>query len=191
MSLPYLLELDTIEPTKEQYILVNNDKYMHWKERFSHMNRPKIGFVFNGLLSSIIEKNISLHEIKKLYDLNAELICICRLNEVKQNEYFDELKERVHFFDIDNDVPFEDTIAILQNIDILITVDTYIVHLAGVLGIKTFLLLGYTSDWRWSNKETTTYWYNSVELIRMKENKNMDNILVEVKPRIVNEIETS
>jgi ADP-heptose:LPS heptosyltransferase len=80
--------------------------------------------------------------------------------------------------DIDRDVPFEDTVAILHNIDLLISIDTYIVHLAGVLNIKTWLLLGYISDWRWFD-DNTSIWYNSVEIIRMTENKELANILVD------------
>ena len=58
----------------------------------------------------------------------------------------------------------------------LITVDTYIVHLAGVLNVKTWLLLG-THDWRWSNDENKSYWYDSVEFIRTKEYEEFkDNI---------------
>ena len=93
------------------------------------------------------------------------------------------MSQNIHFFDIDKDIPFVDTIAILQNIDILITIDSAIAHLAGVLGVKTWLLLGYGSDWRWSNTNET-YWYNSVEIIRMHENIELKNILPEIKNKL-------
>ena len=94
------------------------------------------------------------------------------------------LKDKITFVDIDNDVPFEDTIAILNNIDLLITIDTYIVHLAGVLNVKTWLLLG-THDWRWSNDENKTYWYDSVEIIRTNDQIEFNSILQKVKPKLV------
>jgi ADP-heptose:LPS heptosyltransferase len=186
MSLPYFLKKNTIEPNVEDYINVNENKLVYWRDTFSASmsKRKKVGFVLNGLLSSFIDKNIPLNEIKMLLDLDIDLICICKIDEVKDKEGFNEVKDRVHFYDIDKDMPFEDTITMLKNIDILITIDTYIVHLAGILNVKTFLLLGYCSEWRWSNIPTSTYWYNSVELIRMRENKELKYILNEVRMKL-------
>jgi ADP-heptose:LPS heptosyltransferase len=96
-----------------------------------------------------------------------------------------DFSDKIHSFDIDVDTPFEDTIHILKNIDLLITIDTYIVHLAGILNVKTWLLLGY-SEWRWSNNETKTYWYNSVELIRRKPEENE---LKDMIPRVKSKLE--
>ena len=80
-------------------------------------------------------------------------------------------------------MPFEDTICLLQNIDLLITIDTYIVHLAGIMNIKTWLLLG-TSEWRWSDNPTSTYWYNSVELIRTTGEQKLPDLLSNVKEKL-------
>ena len=88
----------------------------------------------------------------------------------------------MHFLDIDGDGPFVDTIAILKNIDLLITIDTSIVHIAGVMNVKTWLLLGKYSDWRWSDRETT-YWYNSVELLR-NHTSELKNIIPLVKDKL-------
>lgn len=102
--------------------------------------------------------------------------------DLKENK---RLKEKITFFEIDNDVPFEDTICLLQNIDLLLTIDTFIVHLAGVLNVKTWLLLGKYSEWRWSDTDST-YWYNSVELLRVKEEIELKSILhTEVKPKLI------
>ena len=72
---------------------------------------------------------------------------------------------------------FSDTASALSSMDVIITVDTSIVHLAGALGIKTYLLLPYSADWRWfngaisesNNYETQTPWYKSVELFRQND----------------------
>lgn len=188
MSLPFILQLKNIEPNKENYINVNNIALELWKNpqngKLSSLKRMKVGFTYNGLLTSFIEKYIPLKEFKQLFDLDIDIICIHKLNDISKED-MDMVCNRINFYDIDCDKPFEDTIAILQSIDLLITIDTYIVHIAGVLGVKTFLLLGYGSDWRWSNSNTN-YWYNSVELIRMTENKELKNILQIVKNKIIN-----
>ena len=183
MSLPSLLKLETISPNTENYININNNKLEYWKNQLSPFKKLKVGFVYNGLLSSFIEKNIPLQEFKILSDLNIDLICLHKQNEISQDLNKIEFKDKINSFDIDNDKSFEDTICILKNLDLLISIDTSIVHLAGILNIKTWLLLGY-SEWRWSN-EDTTYWYNSVELIRNKENTEFKNILQVVKSKLI------
>jgi tetratricopeptide (TPR) repeat protein len=185
MSLPKLLNLSTISPNQINYIKTNNDKLIYWKDKMSQVKKFKVGFVYNGLLSSFIEKNIPLNEYKILSDLNIDLICIHRKNEIETDLNTINFKEKIISYDIDVDTPFEDTICLLQNIDLLITVDTYIAHLAGVLNVKTWLLLGKT-DWRWSDDVDKTYWYNSIELIRTVENEEFKGLLIKVKDKLVN-----
>jgi len=191
MSLPYILKLTHIEPNLKNYINVNNNKLLYWNEKCSSFKKLKVGFVYNGLLTSFIEKYIPLLDFDILSDLDIELICLHKKDSIendiasldlKENK---RLKEKITFFDIDNDVHFEDTICLLKNIDLLLTIDTFIVHLAGVLNIKTWLLLGKYSEWRWSDTDTT-YWYNSVELLRVKEDIELKSILhTKVKPKLI------
>jgi len=61
---------------------------------------------------------------------------------------------------------FADTAALLRQLDCLISVDTAVAHLAGTLGVKTFLLLPYCPDWRWGPSGETTPWYQSMTLLR-------------------------
>jgi ADP-heptose:LPS heptosyltransferase len=183
MSLPRILRLDTILPNTENYIRIEDSKMIEWKQRLASLKKYRVGFVYNGLLSSFIEKNIPLSEFEILCDLDIDLICIHKKSEIETDIEVSSLKDKIHYFDIDHDIPFQDTIHILKNIDLLITIDTYIVHLAGVLGLKTWLLLGKYSDWRWSIDEKT-YWYESVELIRMKEKDELKNIMPIVKEKL-------
>ncbi len=191
MSLPRILKLTNIQPNVTNYIKVNNNKLTYWNKKCNSFKKFKVGFVYNGLLTSFIEKYIPLLEFDILSDLDIELICLHKKGYIendieklnlKENE---RLKEKITFFDIDEDVPFEDTICLLKSIDLLITIDTFIVHLAGVLNVKTWLLLGKYSEWRWSDRDTT-YWYNSVELLRVKEDIELKSILqTEVKPKLI------
>ena len=185
MSLPYILKKTSILPNSYNYINIHETKLTYWNEQFQQFKRYKVGFVYNGLLSSFIEKYIPLKYFETLCDLNIDLICIHKKEGIQKDidSTNINLKDKIHFFDIDIDKPFEDTIHILKNIDLLITIDTFIVHLAGVLGVKTWLLLGNYSEWRWSN-EDNTYWYSSVELIRNNKNGDFYNILQEVKNKL-------
>jgi tetratricopeptide (TPR) repeat protein len=183
MSLPHILKIENIVPNNINYINVNEDKIMYWKNILSPQ-KYKIGFTYKGLLTFILEKNIPLSEFQVLLNDNIEFICLHKMEEINEADRL-LFGDKISFFDIDRDVPFEDTLAILHNIDLLISIDTYIVHLAGVLNIKTWLLLGYISDWRWFD-DNTCIWYKSVEIIRMTENKELKNILLDkVKDKLV------
>lgn len=63
---------------------------------------------------------------------------------------------------------FEDTAAGLLNMDLLIAVDTSIVHLAGALGVPTWLPLPFNLDWRWLTKRADSPWYPSLRLYRQE-----------------------
>lgn len=61
---------------------------------------------------------------------------------------------------------FAATASFLQDVDLLISVDTSIVHLAGAMGVPTWALLAFTPDWRWQSRCAETRWYPSVTLYR-------------------------
>ena len=65
-------------------------------------------------------------------------------------------------------VDFGVTAAVLSQLDGVITVDTAVAHLAGSLGVPTWLLLNWFPDWRWGMAETETCWYPSVQLVRQQ-----------------------
>lgn len=64
---------------------------------------------------------------------------------------------------------FMDTAAIMQSLDLVITSDTAIAHLAGAMGIPTWIALGYVPDWRWLLDRSDSPWYPSVRLFRQKQ----------------------
>ncbi len=61
---------------------------------------------------------------------------------------------------------FEDTAVLIQSLDLIISIDSAVVHLAGALRKKSWLLLPYRSDWRWLFNRKTTPWYPGVKLFR-------------------------
>jgi ADP-heptose:LPS heptosyltransferase len=184
MSLPKILGLTNIIPNQINYIQTNENKLTNWKNQLQPF-KYKIGFVYKGLLNSFIDKSIPLKEFEDLFNLDISFICLHKKKEIEDDLNNVLFANKIITYDIDNDTPFEDTICILQNIDLLITIDTFIAHLAGIMNIKTWLLLG-TSEWRWSDDPNKTYWYNSVELIRTKENQSLKDLLVNVKERLIN-----
>jgi hypothetical protein len=74
---------------------------------------------------------------------------------------------RAPLFNVSADVrDFADTAAILNELDLLITVDTSVAHLAGAMGRPVWLMLPYAPDWRWLLSRSDSPWYPSFRLFR-------------------------
>jgi ADP-heptose:LPS heptosyltransferase len=82
---------------------------------------------------------------------------------------------------LDASSDFLDTAAILQNLDLLISVDTSMAHLAGALGKPVWTLLPFAPDWRWMLDRTDTPWYPSMRLYRQRRRKDWVETLQRVR----------
>lgn len=80
---------------------------------------------------------------------------------------------------------FSDTAKALKAMDVVVTVDTSVAHLAGSLNVKTFLLLPYASDWRWFSDTKSTPWYKSVEIFKQKDCISWGNEIEEIVCRLI------
>ena len=74
-----------------------------------------------------------------------------------------------------------DTAALMQQLDLVITVDTSIAHLAGALGIPTWLLLSTDSDWRWLTDRDDSPWYPSIQIFRQSNPGDWNSMLERVQ----------
>ena len=78
---------------------------------------------------------------------------------------------------IDQAWGFIDTAAIVLACDLVITTDTAMAHLAGALGVPTWLLLKHVPDWRWGMEGDSTPWYPNVRLFRQQPNQNWHHVI--------------
>lgn len=79
---------------------------------------------------------------------------------------------------------FEDTARALKAMDLMISVDTSVAHLAGALGVKTFLMIPYAADWRWFSDTKTTPWYNSIEVFKQNDPISWEKPIGEIVCRL-------
>ena len=63
-------------------------------------------------------------------------------------------------------IDLAETAALMMNLDLIITIDTSLAHLAGALGLKVWIPLCWDADWRWGEDDETSYWYPDVRLFR-------------------------
>lgn len=79
---------------------------------------------------------------------------------------------------------FADTAAVLSRLDLLVTVDTSVAHLAGALGRRTWLMLPWAPDWRWLLEREDTPWYPTIRLLRQPGPGAWEAVVREVRERL-------
>jgi hypothetical protein len=86
---------------------------------------------------------------------------------------------------------FADTAALIENLDLVITVDTAIAHLAGALGKPVWVLLPHVADWRWLRDREDSPWYSSARLFRQSMRGNWASVIETVALRLQSEWDVS
>ncbi|HWE04460.1 MAG TPA: tetratricopeptide repeat-containing glycosyltransferase family protein [Tepidisphaeraceae bacterium] len=80
---------------------------------------------------------------------------------------------------------FSQTAGLIANLDLIITVDTAVAHLAGALGKPTWTLLAFYADWRWLTKRSDSPWYPTMRLFRQSEPGNWGQVIQRVAEAFV------
>ena len=84
---------------------------------------------------------------------------------------------------------FSDTAALVSKLDLVISVDTSIVHLAGALGRPVWVLLSYIPDWRWLLDRDSSPWYPTARLFRQNDTCTWDSVIMRVREAALNFVE--
>lgn len=181
MSLPYLLNstADSV-PGKAGYLSVPDEHATHWQLRLEALSKPgvpRVGIAWSGN---------PRHRADRRRSIPLELVA----------QYVDKGQVDATFFVLQTDVPdrapadlinvaeelvtLADTAALIQEMDLVITVDTSIVHIAGALGKKTWLLFPCRYDWRWGLEGEGNSWYDSVKVVRQSRHGDWKSVLDDV-----------
>src|SRR5204862_5220217 len=81
---------------------------------------------------------------------------------------------------------FMDSAAIMKNLDLVITSDTSIPHLAGALGVPVWLALPHVPDWRWLLYRSDSPWYPTMRLFRQKTSGDWNGVFDEIRAELRN-----
>src|SRR5207249_356247 len=87
--------------------------------------------------------------------------------------------------------PFMDTAAIMINLDLVITSDTSIAHLAGALGVPVWVALPFVPDWRWLLERSDSPWYPTMRLFRQKKLGDWAGVFEEIEAALAERVQSS
>jgi tetratricopeptide (TPR) repeat protein len=191
MSLPAIFnDNNETAPQEIPYIFADPALIKFWQEKLAHDTNFKVGIcwqvdVHNDKSKLLIaRRGYPLSSFAALADLkNISFYSLQKHDGVEQIETTaPQLKLHV-FDDLDDKAgPFMDTAALIKNLDLIITVDTAVAHLAGALGCAVWLLHPYaTADWRWIHGRSDSHWYPTMRIFKQHEPFGYDDVIEEVK----------
>ncbi|MDR3510705.1 MAG: tetratricopeptide repeat-containing glycosyltransferase family protein [Caulobacteraceae bacterium] len=180
MSLPLAFEtrLETIPPPLR---LRSGERRPKFADRFGPKSRPRIGLAWSGNPTHVNDRNRSIAFDRLAPLLGEEIEWIALQNEIRPRDSAAfAASGRVTFLgDALND--FADTAALVEQMDLVITVDTSLAHLAGSLGKPTWILLPFAPDWRWLLDRADSPWYPTARLFRQPAIGDWDSVIAEVQ----------
>ncbi len=143
-------------------------------------NKKKVGIYWQGNPTVLLNRSVKLEKFLPLFDIKDIQFYSFQISKIDSDS--ENLKKELPLIDLSKYIKtYYDTAALLKNIDVLITIDSSIAHLAGALGVKTYMLLSYATEWRWFYDTKTTPWYNSVEIFKQKKSCDWEEVFKRVK----------
>ena len=167
MSLPHIFKTTkTSIPDKTPYITAPSDSVNSWRKRIENYSGYKVGLVWRGnpKFAGDRFRSSSLQEMSTLLSISGTQFFSLM---VEKSEYDKKLPKKI--IDIGKDFKdFSDTAGAILALDLIITVDTAVCHLAGALGQSVWTMLPRSCDFRWGYKGSKTSWYPTMRLYRQK-----------------------
>jgi len=189
LPLAFGTRLETI-PSSTAYLPAPAESRLQaWEHRLGPHDRLRIGLVWSGNPNhkNDYNRSIPLRMLARVLDVDATFVSLQKDPRPDDKAI---LLEQPEMIDLTADLTeFAETAALVSCLDLVITVDTSVAHLAGALGRPTWLLLPYLPDWRWLLDRDDSPWYPSMRLFRQDETRDyarvLDRVRDELRARII------
>jgi tetratricopeptide (TPR) repeat protein len=168
MSLAYILDVKKYSdfPSTPYFEVTKDEKFNLTSEKIKIglcWSASSTGESFDGKVFDLINFEPLVNNPKiQLYSIQVGE----GSEQIKENGFEDKI------IDLTDDLTdFSKTASLMNELDLVISSDTSVTHLAGAIGVKTYTLLQKYPDWRWLNKGETSYLYPNMKLFRQKQNR--------------------
>jgi tetratricopeptide (TPR) repeat protein len=180
LPLAFNTRLDTV-PAETSYLPPPpEERVQAWNARLGPHDRLRVGLVWSGSRTHSNDHNrsTSLQTLSRILDVDAVFVSL-------QKDVRDDDKaglDRSNVIDWTTELTdFADTAALVKCLDLVITVDTSVAHLAAALGCRTWILLPWAPDYRWLLNRDDSPWYPTVRLFRQNETRDYTSVLDRVR----------
>ncbi len=184
MSMPKLLNMKTNKdlPKQNPYLFALKDKELEVEKEKGKIN---IGICWSASITgeSYDGKVFDLKYFEPI--LNSDKINVYTLQVGPENEDIKKLGFEDKIIDVTNKLTdFSKTASLMKELDLVISSDTSVAHLAGALDVPIWIPLQKVPDWRWGNKGETTPWYPSAKLFRQKTSRVWDSVFQSIYDKL-------
>lgn len=183
MSLPHAFgtELDTI-PADIPYVTADPDRVRKWTDRLPATGARRIGIAWSGnpLQANDRNRSIGLRRLAGIFAAgDFEFVSIQK--ELRADDA-DVLRGHARLLHLGDELAdFADTAALMSLLDLVITVDTSVAHLAGAMGRPVWVLLPFAADYRWMHDRADSPWYPTARLVRQPAIDDWENVVDRVR----------
>ncbi len=186
MSLPFIYKttLDTI-PAAIPYLYADQARVNQWRNTLPSQNSLRVGLVWTGSAKheNDINRSIPLNQLLPLMQLQVEWHSLQKEYRIKDQAALKQCPQLQHHQKDLND--FADTAALIECMDLVITVDTSVAHLAGAMGKPVWVLLPFAPDYRWLLEREDSPWYPSARLFRQKAYGDWQSVVTDVAGQLM------
>ena len=191
LSLPraFRAELNSI-PAETPYLGASDLAAMRWNEALGPKHRPRIGLAWFGNSLHLNDRNRSIELgalLMALKGIDATFISLQRDLRSGDTALLHE-QGMLHFGEELTD--FSETAGLIANLDLIVSVDTSIAHLAGALARPVWILLPFIPDWRWLLDREDSPWYPTARLFRQDDTREWNNVLVHLRAALSSSMRT-
>ena len=180
LPLAFKTSLDTI-PAVVPYLPAPDEALVkEWERRLGSDRKFRVGLVWSGNAGHMNDHNRSmpLRDLAKILDLDATFVSLQK--DLRDRDR--EVLSGTDIVDLTEDLSdFDQTSALVSCLDLIISVDTSVAHLAGALGRRVWILLPYTPDYRWMLDREDSPWYPTVRLFRQTQTRVWSSVLDRVR----------
>jgi len=181
LDLPKLFRVNiTNIPTPKKYLSSNSAKTLHWKNLVENSTNKllNIGIANSGNSNHKNDHNRSIPLIEFLPLKNLANLFLLQ-NHLRDSDHSAFMQLEINHI-TESIYDFSDTAAIIETLDLVISVDTSIVHLSGALGKKTWLVLPFHNDFRWLRDGESSPWYSNIKIFRQKQEGDWGSVVSDI-----------
>lgn len=182
MSLPLAFnQLGETIPADIPYFKIPEDRQNFWNQRLGPKIKPRIGLVWSGSIThrNDRQRSIPLELFQDLLDCPFEFHALQKEIRASDSAWLDgALNLRPYKDDLGD---FADTAALVSEMDLIISVDTSVAHLAGALGVPVWILITHRPDFRWMLDRDDSPWYPNARLFRQPSVGDWEGVLKQIK----------
>src|SRR5712671_2949359 len=192
MSVPLALKTTLADlPPETRGLQIPSDRIAKWGNRLPASGAPRVAIAWAGNPDFIGDhsRSIGLPALSPLLDLSGiEFLSIQKALRPGDAEVLRRRPQVLHLGDEIED--FGDTAAIMSLVDLVISSDTSVVHLAGALGRMIWVLLSHPADWRWMLDRDDSPWYPSARLFRQRQTGAWTELVERVSAELAKRVPT-